>query len=187
MERGQVLLARGLAREHSVWVQAAVGAYEAKLLRYAGDIVGRALARDVVQDTFLKLCREPRERIESHLSAWLFTVCRNTALEVKRKARRLASLDEQGHPVEGAEPGARLEHDQALARVQVYLANLPERQRELVRLRFDGELSYKEIAGITGLSVTNVGFLLHTALNQLRAALEQEASSTHSSQARGKR
>jgi RNA polymerase sigma factor (sigma-70 family) len=176
MERGQ-----------SVWVQAVIGAYEAKLLRYAGDIVGRVLARDVVQDTFLKLCREPRARIESHLSAWLFTVCRNTALEVKRKVRRLSALDEDGHADERGEPGAQFEHDEALARVQLYLANLPERQRELVRLRFDGELSYKEIAEITGLSVTNVGFLLHTALSQVRRDLEQEASATLRNQARGKR
>jgi DNA-directed RNA polymerase specialized sigma24 family protein len=55
------------------------------LLRYAGDIVGSALARDVVQDTFLKLCAVERARVEAQLAGWLFTVCRNGALEVKRR------------------------------------------------------------------------------------------------------
>lgn len=157
----------------AAWVRTVIGAYEPKLLRYAGDIVGSALARDVVQDTFLKLCREPRERIEPHLSAWLFTVCRNTALEVKRKVRRLAGMDGHEPMDEGAEPGARMEHSQARAELERGLSALPERQRELVRLRFDSELSYKEIAAVTGLSVTNVGYLLHTALSQLRRSLER--------------
>lgn len=176
-----------MERGHNVWVQSVIAAYEAKLLRYAGDVVGHALARDVVQDTFLKLCREPRERIESHLSAWLFTVCRNSALEVKRKVRRLSPLDEQSHVAESDPPGAQFEHDQALAHVKRFLSTLPERERELVRLRFDGELSYKQIAEVTGLSVTNVGFLLHTALNRVRTALEQETGEPVLSQARGKR
>ena len=174
---------------HSQWVQSVITAYQAKLLRYAGDIVGRSLARDVVQDTFLKLCREPRERVEAHLSAWLFTVCRNSALEVKRKVRRLSSLEDQPEPAHATEggPGAVLEQGELLARMQVCLAALPEPKRELIRLKYDGELSYKEIAEITGLSVSNVGFLLSTAIAQLRDALAREEATTAERTARGKR
>ena len=48
---------------------------------------------------------------------------------------------------------------------------LPDNQREVVRLKFQCGLSYKEIAAVTGLSVTNVGYLIHTALKKLREEL----------------
>lgn len=172
---------------HSQWVQSVITAYQAKLLRYAGDIVGRSLARDVVQDTFLKLCREPRERVEAHLSAWLFTVCRHSALEVKRKVRRLSSLEDQPEPAMEGGLGAVLEQGELLARMQICLAALSEPKRELIRLKYDGELSYKEIAEITGLSVSNVGFMLSTAIAQLRDALARDEATTAERTARGKR
>ncbi len=49
-----------------------------------------------------------------------------------------------------------------------HLAKLPANQQEVVRLKFSGGLSYREISEVTGLSVTNVGFLLHTAIKALR-------------------
>ena len=48
------------------------------------------------------------------------------------------------------------------------LAGLPDNQQEVVRLKFQDGLSYKEIAGVTGLTVSNVGFLIHTAIHTLR-------------------
>ena len=45
--------------------------------------------------------------------------------------------------------------------------------REVVALRFAGGLSYREIAGVTGLSETNVGFILHTALKSLKKQLAE--------------
>lgn len=51
------------------------------------------------------------------------------------------------------------------------LDTLPNNQREVVRLKFQNGLSYKEIADVTQLSVSNVGFLLHTGLKALRTKL----------------
>jgi RNA polymerase sigma factor (sigma-70 family) len=48
---------------------------------------------------------------------------------------------------------------------------LPENQQEVVRLKFQNGMSYKEIASVTELTVTNVGFLLHRAINTLRARI----------------
>ena len=62
---------------------------------------------------------------------------------------------------------AASDHEQA-GRVSAAMSALPENQREVLRLRFQGGLSYKQIAGVTGLSVTNVGFLIHTAIGRLR-------------------
>lgn len=54
------------------------------------------------------------------------------------------------------------------------VGNLPDNQQEVIRLRFQGGLSYKDIAAVTGLSVGNVGFLLHTAIATLRGRLKAE-------------
>ena len=74
-----------------------------------------------------------------------------------------------------------------MMRIQACLAALPEKQRELVRLKYDGELSYKEIAEVTGLSVSNVGFILHGALAQLREALAREELRAAAGATRGAR
>src|SRR4051794_22454592 len=81
------------------WVREAVGRFEAPLTLYAARLLGDAeSARDVVQETFLRLCAQDRAPIESRLAEWLFTVCRNRALDVLRKERRMTRLsDEQVH------------------------------------------------------------------------------------------
>ncbi len=59
-------------------------------------------------------------------------------------------------------------HGRALA----LLEGLPKNRREVIRLRFQSDLSYREISKITDLSESNVGFLLHTGLKSLRALLQ---------------
>ena len=61
-----------------------------------------------------------------------------------------------------------LESAEAQAAVRLAIAALPENQQEVIRLKFQNGFSYKEIARITGLSVGNVGFLIHTAVARLR-------------------
>ena len=51
------------------------------------------------------------------------------------------------------------------------LATLPENQREVLELRLRHGMSYADIAGVTGHTVTNVGFLLHVGMKALRARL----------------
>lgn len=155
------------------FVQTAVERHQAPLLRYAARLLhGDAdRARDVVQDTFVRLMAQSPEQVDSHLVEWLFTVCRNRALDVLRKEGRLSLFAEgQVERVTAAEPrpGAGLERNEAHAAVLGLIGRLPPNQQEVVRLKFQNGFSYKEISRITSLSVTNVGFLLHTALARLR-------------------
>src|SRR2546425_13261338 len=77
------------------WVKAAVDRYAGPLTRYAVLITGDLeQAREVVQDTFVRLCAEKPSRVNSHLAQWLFTVCRNRALDVQRKENRMIPLGE---------------------------------------------------------------------------------------------
>ena len=64
-------------------VRTAVQQYEGPLLRYAQRITGDLeRAQDVVQETFVRLCRQNRAELDGHLAQWLYTVCRNRALTV---------------------------------------------------------------------------------------------------------
>jgi RNA polymerase sigma factor (sigma-70 family) len=158
------------------WVVDALDRHERPLIRYAKWLLGDAeMARDVVQETFLRLCREDPARVDGHLAAWLFTVCRNLALDTREKASRSTPLDDAEAPVVYDFDG---QHDarQALGRVLDVLETLPRNQREVVYLKFQGGLSYKEIATITALSTSNVGFLLHTAVRAIRSHLSEHTT-----------
>ena len=69
-----------------------------------------------------------------------------------------------------------VEQQEESGRVREQIASLPDRQQEVLRLKFQEGLSYREIAAITDVSVSNVGFLLHTALKTLRGRLGGEVA-----------
>ena len=157
------------------WMRAAVERYEGPLVRYAARITGDLdRARDVVQETFLRLCREDRTRLDGHLAEWLFTVCRNRALDVQGKERRMSSMsvaEMERCASRDSGPSAELERDEAMSQVLAVLATLPDNQQEVVRLKFQDGLSYREISQVTELSISNVGFLIHTGLKTIRQRL----------------
>jgi len=55
------------------------------------------------------------------------------------------------------------------------LNTLPANQQEVLRLKFQGDLSYQEISRITDLSMGNVGFLIHTGLKTIRQVIQKKA------------
>jgi RNA polymerase sigma factor (sigma-70 family) len=156
----------------SSWVSSVMTDYEKPLTRYAAHITGDIeRAREVVQDTFLKLCHQKPAQIRDHLAQWLYTVCRNRALDVRRKERRMTGLSDaqlQMQAQSGPGLSTALEKDEQLSNVLRILNTLPANQQEVLRLKFQSDLSYLEISRITNLSVGNVGFLIHTGLNTIR-------------------
>lgn len=161
------------SHDNAAFVRSAVEQFQAQLLRYATRLLGDPdRARDVVQDTFVRLLAQSHEAVEGHLAEWLFTVCRNRAFDVSRKESRMKRFDEgAAERVAGGEPrpGAGLEEGEAQAAVLRLIDHLPPHQQEVIRLKFQNGFSYKEISRITQLSVTNVGFLIHTAIKALRS------------------
>ena len=157
---------------NSEFLALALERYEAPLVEYATRILGDVEhARDVVQDTFLKLCRAGPGKVRDHLAQWLFTVCRNRAYDVRRKEGRMSPLNEidlRMKPAPGPGPVEMLERKEKVRQVLELMAALPEKQREVLYLKFHCELSYKEIAAITTLSVGNVGFLIHAGVQKVR-------------------
>ncbi|MFM7102495.1 MAG: RNA polymerase sigma factor [Verrucomicrobiota bacterium] len=154
------------------WIARALERHEGPLLRYVTSLTGDAeQARDVVQDTFLRLCRQPPGTVEGHLAQWLFTVARHRTLDLLRQGNRmtpLTELDLTTREAPAPSPASAAETQDALRTMLALLRGLPRDQQEVVRLKFQGQLSYQEIAAVTALPEGTVGYLLHTALKTLR-------------------
>ncbi|HHY84643.1 MAG TPA: RNA polymerase sigma factor [Verrucomicrobia bacterium] len=151
-------------------------ALESPLLHYALRLAGDlSVAEDIVQEAFMRLhaefvdVRQPRR--------WLYRIVHNLALNQRRDSSKIVAL-----PKEGEESGADASDpqplpDEQIARwegiglVRLSLETLDERSREIVRLKFHENLSYKEISERTGLKVGHVGYLLHYALKAMAEEL----------------
>jgi RNA polymerase sigma factor (sigma-70 family) len=144
-------------------------------LRYTGDL---GLAEDVVQEAFMKLHAQfdsvdkPRP--------WLYRTVHNLALNQRRTANKTTSLDQtpanESSPLADARDPGLLPDEQiirleGIGLVRISLAALDDRSRELIRLKFTENLSYKDIAEKMGLTPTNVGYILHHALKTIAEEL----------------
>ena len=162
---------------HEQWITEAMDLYEGSLIRYAMLFTNSEdRARDVVQDTFIKLCRQERSKIEKYVKAWLYKVCRNRSLEILRKESRMMELTDSTLIKTTSltpSPAMQAEQSDELKLALSYVETLSEKQQEVVRLKFQHQLSYKEISEVAEISVSNVGFQLHAALKQLRNQMLQ--------------
>lgn len=160
------------------FIEKAVEEHESALIGYARTFVHDLdRARDVVQDTFIRLCQQDPEKVRENLKSWLFTVCRNRCLDVLRKDKRIEPLDElRWQRVAGAEPAPdeQADKDEQLAHVMRFMERLAKNQREVILLKFQQGMSYSEIREVTGLTEGNIGFLIHTGLKRLREWLPQQ-------------
>ncbi len=147
-------------------------AMESPLLSYAQRLVGEfSVAEDMVQEAFMKLhaqfdqVREPRR--------WLYRTVHNQALNHRRQADKIVPLNPPAQ--KGTEratdttdpqplPDEQIARWEGIGLVRLSLQTLDDRSRELIRLKFTEDLSYREISTRTGLTVGHVGYLLHHAL-----------------------
>jgi len=152
---------------------------ESPLLGYALRLTGeRVVAEDLVQEAFMRLhaqfedVREPRR--------WLYRTVHNLALNHRRDSAKTISLqpqhDEADSPVADTTdpqplPDQQIARLESIGLVRLSLAALDERSREVVRLKFNEDLSYAQISERTGLKTGHVGYLLHHALKTIAAEL----------------
>lgn len=161
-------------RPKAQWIEAALMRYEQPLLRYTTRITGDLeSARDVVQDAFLRLCKADRSKVEGHLAAWLYTVCRNRALDIKKKEGRMGQLPDPQMVVDTKAGGPQ----ESAARKEVQdlvlqaIESLPEQQLEAFRLKFQEQLTYREISQVMDKSLGTVSNLISSALGTIRDQL----------------
>ncbi|MCG8524790.1 MAG: sigma-70 family RNA polymerase sigma factor [Opitutales bacterium] len=150
--------------------------HSANLTRYAWHLTGNLeTAREIVQDAFLKLAKADIEKIRDHLVPWVYAVCRNLAIDRKRKEGKLIMnskiLIEQTNASKDPDPASASISSETRSMLKKCIEDLPEREREVIVLKFQNGLKYRDIARITQLSESNVGFILHQTIGKLRKSM----------------
>jgi RNA polymerase sigma-70 factor (ECF subfamily) len=159
------------------WLEQQYAILQLQLLRYVtrqlhGD---HESAKDVVQEAFTKLCVQPWPDIQTHSRAWMYCVCRNKAIDLLRIEGRMSQSLQSTANVEAIHDAGQvsverlLDQAEQMEMVREQIGKLSQNQQEVLRLRLQENLSYREIAEVTGLSVSNVGYQLHEAICNLRS------------------
>lgn len=126
--------------------------------------------QELTSRTFEKAWRARRRyrRERAGMATWLLRIAHNVAIDHFRLSREYAPLEVVENSA--AEHGPELEHENAsdMARLQLLIPTLPTRERELLALKYGAGANNREIANITGLTESNVGTILHRAVQVLR-------------------
>jgi RNA polymerase sigma factor (sigma-70 family) len=166
-------------------IEEVFGALESPLLAYARRLLGNvSVAEDVVQEAFMKLHVQFNEVRQPQ--PWLYRTVHNLVVDHQRQANRLVMFGDEarsgGENTSSAASGdetadAQPIPDEQIARwegiglVRLVVETLDDRSKEVIRMRFDEDLSYLEIGERLGLKVGHVGYLLHHALKAMAVEL----------------
>jgi RNA polymerase sigma-70 factor (ECF subfamily) len=140
--------------------------------RYRG--FDRTTAEDLTSATFEKAwrARDRYRRDRAAVATWLVAIARNVAIDHFRRPQREVPLeDDAGRDEATPETAAVLEADKR--RLRALLTGLPERERELVALKYGAGETNRAIARLVGLSESNVGTILHRTVAELRARWDE--------------
>ena len=142
------------------------------------------IAEDIFQDTFLKIIRtlnEDRYNEQGKFLPWAIRVAHNLCMDYFRKERkRIPITTDNGEDILSLfnfntdTPTCKLETQQLNNDVRMLIEELPEEQREVVVLRIYGDLSFKEIADITQVSINTALGRMRYALLNLRKAIREK-------------
>ncbi|MFL6191564.1 MAG: RNA polymerase sigma factor [Actinomycetes bacterium] len=150
---------------------------------FLGRVADPELARDLLQETFLRAWRRLSEigpLPEGQQRAWLFTVARNLAIDSYRAgaARQAAETalrhDTATRETTVAGPHLQVEHGERLAQLEAAIRRLPEDQRVILSMTTAGELTSQQIGQALGVPAGTVRYRLSQARKQLAAALDLE-------------
>src|SRR5262245_33842009 len=132
-------------------------------------------AEDLTARTFEKAWRS-RARYCQDLSGfptWLLTIARNVAIDHLRARRPLVPIDAAAAVASPTRtPEAQVQRHYAADRLERLLKRLTPRERELIAFKYGAEMTNRAIARATGMSESNVGTILHRAVEALRAQWE---------------
>jgi len=150
--------------------------YERKVYTYILLMVRKPqLAEDILQETFIKAIKSVKEGKYSETNrfgSWLMRIAHNLVIDQFRQNKQYRVVSNNDFPMDifstprfaEATIEQRLVYERVLYEVRALIDFLPDDQREVVMLRFYGDLSFKEIAEITNVSI-------NTALGRMRYAL----------------
>lgn len=158
-------------------LEGAMEQYQAALLRYASRVLNNeTAAQDVVQEAFIRLHGNLDDINERgvQLKGWLFRTTHNVSVDYIRKESRRRLLHQrqatQVEPYAADRDNKKSEQHELVLR---HLNTLKPKEREVLVLRLQEEMSYKEIAAVLNRSVGYVGTLIHCATKKLTQSLRQ--------------
>lgn len=154
------------------WLRTQVESHQSGLLRYAASLTQNTEeSAEIVQETYFRLWVHRRKVDAESARPWLFRTCRNLCFDYWRRRKGSPvdvidsfDLDQLPADTESVDDA----HMDSGAEIVAALLELPELQREVLRLRYQSDLSYKEISQITGKSVSHIGVAVHSAIAALR-------------------
>ena len=161
----------------------AITAYQLQLTHYTSGVTGNLeVAREIVQEAFMRFWKTDEKKVPTNMEKpWLYRVCRNLAIDHLRRqgiviavgdASELESFSTE--TVEQASDSV----DDLQTNMLSKLSELTANQQEIIRLRYQHDMSYKEISGVTGHSVSNVGVIVHEAMRKLKKMLNADQKSS---------
>ena len=135
------------------------------------------VAEDLTAATFEKAwrARDRYRRDRAAFGTWLIAVARNVAIDHVRSARASVPLEEAAGIPGGPNPEEIAERRSDEDRLGRLLARRTEREREILALKYGAEYTNRDIARVTGLSESNVGTILHRAVQALRTDWDEGA------------
>ena len=128
-------------------------------------------AEDLTAQTFEKAwrARHRYRRDVAGFATWLLTIARNVAIDHLRARQRYEPLEAAAAvPVPNDTPEQQVVQQSEELRLAALLATLPPRQRELIAMKYGADMTNRAIARATGLSESNVGTILHRAVESLQ-------------------
>jgi RNA polymerase sigma-70 factor (ECF subfamily) len=134
-------------------------------------------AEDLTSQIFIKVFIKQQyyQSDKAPISAWIFTIARNTVTDYYRQRQRTAHVSVE-EKAELADFGRNLDDTMALKEICSHLrqalTELSQREREIIALKFWSGFSNREIASFTGYSESNTGVILFRAMQRLRRVLE---------------
>lgn len=145
------------------------------------------LAEDIFQDTFVKVIdtlRSGRYREQDKFLPWVMRICYNLCIDHFRRNKRMPVVntgeDFDIFDVLGLEDKnieENLVNDQTVDKVRSLVSNLPDEQRQVLILRHYSDLSFKEIADMTGVSInTALGRMRYALINMRKMIVEKNIS-----------
>jgi RNA polymerase sigma factor (sigma-70 family) len=157
------------------WMQMVMNRFESRLVGYTCRFLPLEEAREVVQETLIRAWKSEQDGKPVEIPPWLYKVCRNLAFDRLKKEGRMRVFNEgEAENLVDAAPLTpemieSLELEEAIRRC---MKVLNAKTQEALRLKFQEDLSYKEISEVMNESVSNVGVLIHEGIKKLRSQLE---------------
>lgn len=168
--------------------------HQEKIFGYLmGMVKNRAVANDLFQETFLRVVSAMQERRGSYTHqgqwlSWVMRIARNAAIDHMRKQKKWADVsnedDEEGRDFWDTVPDSRpfadedLHHEEQKEWLEEHIQELPPEQREVLLLRQETDLTFREISELTDVSINTALGRMRYALKNLRKMMEESGKTS---------